>query len=140
MFYCNSDPEVCAEADMIYELTQDMNDINPIRNFYAKDSDAYNAAYQKYFAALPARLTACAKLLGDKPFFGGDAPHFGDLALFSICFNTSVVNAESLTAFPTIVAWMKRCEALPGVAKYLASRPRAPDVGVPGSFINPTSK
>lgn len=137
---CNtySDPEACAEADMIYELTQDMNDINPLVTYFVKDSEPYTAAHQKYFSALPARLTACAKMLGDKQFFGGSAPHYGDLALFHICDATTIVKSDALEAFPTLVAWKNRSASLPGVAEYLAKRPRAPDVGMPGSVLNPS--
>lgn len=125
-----------AEADMIYELTQDMNLINPILNFYQKDSEIYHEKYREYFAALPNRLKACAKLLQDKSFFGGESPHFGDLALFHICQSTLHVQPDCLEAFPTIRKWVDRCSELEGVKEYLASRPTSPNVGVPGSFIN----
>ena len=72
-----SDPALCAESDMVYELAQEMNLISPIVNFFDKDSEDFKLKSETYFASLPAWLEAAQKLLGSKDFFGGSSPQYG---------------------------------------------------------------
>lgn len=129
------DPERAAVADMVLELAMEMNPINPILNWFAVDSEAYAAAYNAYFTALPARLLALQRILGESAFFGGDKVSHGDFLLFHILNNTILVSPGSLTCFGTLVGWMERMNAIPQLKEYLERRPGPPLVGKEGSLM-----
>jgi glutathione S-transferase len=132
-----ADPEECAVADMLVELAQDMNGVNPVLNFFDPASDMFKAAKAAYFAALPARMEEVSKILGSKDFFGGKKPHYGDFTLFHVLFNTLTVDPSALEKFPTISAWCSKMRELPGLKEYLATRagPKTPGYGKPGTLI-----
>lgn len=131
------DIDLAAEADMILELTQEMNLINPIQCYFTIGSDVYKEKYATYFAAFPAQITAAQKILGDRKFYGGEAPHYGDFALFHICNCTVLVAPDSLDAYPAINAWYKVMLELPAVAAYIAKRPDASTegFGIPNTHV-----
>jgi glutathione S-transferase len=129
-----ADPEVAAKADMIQELTMEMNPINPILNWFPKDSDSYISMYQTYFAAFDERMTSVQSILGSEKFFGGnEVPSHGDFCLFHVLDNTLTVKKEALDAFPTMQTWMSNMSSIPQLQKYLSERPG--DVGREGSFL-----
>ena len=136
-----SDPAAAAEADMIYELAQeqDVHVINPLVNgMWAKDSEDFKKNYAKHFDSLPGWLDHAQKLLGNKDFFGGTSPLFGDFGLYVNLDNSTFVKPDCLDAHPKIKAWMDRMTVLPGVQKYLKERlgPKTPGwVGMPGALI-----
>jgi hypothetical protein len=66
-----ADIDSAAQADMILELTQDMNMINPIACFFAADSEVYKEKHCLYFGALLDHLIAAQKILGGMKYFGG---------------------------------------------------------------------
>jgi hypothetical protein len=66
-----ADVDDAAQADMILELTQDMNLINPLACFFAADSETYKEKHSLYFGALPDHLIAAQKILGGMKYFGG---------------------------------------------------------------------
>jgi len=151
-----SNPEECAEADMLLELAQDMNVINPLLNYYPVVSEDFKRKYgsllyfshhvvhfgycwkrniAEYFSKLPTLLKAMEKILGGKKFFGGESPYYADFSIFNILYNTIELEPKSLDDAPTMIAWMESMKSLPTLKKYLAERPNAPDVGIPGSYI-----
>ncbi len=132
-----TDIEAAAEADMLYELTMDMNLINPIVNWFPMDSEIWKKSHQSYFTSFPHWMQGAVLLLGDKSFFGGNEPHFADFAFFHICDQSLLVNTHALEAFPTVLSWYQRIKALPTIASYLHTRPNANTVGWgrSGSFI-----
>eukprot|EP00607_Mallomonas_marina_P008251 CAMPEP_0182417306 /NCGR_PEP_ID=MMETSP1167-20130531/1738_1 /TAXON_ID=2988 /ORGANISM="Mallomonas Sp, Strain CCMP3275" /LENGTH=221 /DNA_ID=CAMNT_0024590747 /DNA_START=71 /DNA_END=736 /DNA_ORIENTATION=- len=123
------DLEEIAKAEMLFELHKNMSAIDPILNFYEYKSEAWQGAYDKYFNELPSNLAVAQKMLGDRQFFGGDKPHFGEIAMFHTLFNTVDVCPTSLDAFPLLKAWFDRLKAVPAMAKYLEERP---NVNTPG--------
>lgn len=131
------EPEAAAEADMLLELSQDMNAINPILNWHVAGGEEWTASHDRYFKLLPQWMTAAQKILGEKEYFGGETPHFGDFGLFHIVNNTLTVSPQSLDSFPAILAWSGRMLALESVQKYFSERPHGgtPNWGRPGSFI-----
>jgi glutathione S-transferase len=131
------DIDLAAEADMILELTQEMNLINPIQCYFTIGSDVYKEKYATYFAAFPAQISAAQNILGDRKFYGGEAPHYGDFALFHICNCTVLVAPDSLDAYPAINAWYKVMLELPAVAAYIAKRPDASTegFGIPNTHV-----
>ena len=131
------DLEDIAKAEMLYELTQDMGAINPILNYFEYKSDAWQGAYDSYFSNFPMWVGVAEKLLGDKRYFGGNKPHFGDIAFLHICLNTLEVSPEALEQYPTIFAWVSRMKLIPSIAEYLEGRPgpSTPGWGKPDSFI-----
>ena len=133
-----SDCQLAAEADMVFELSKDMNDINPILNWFEKDSNDFHTKYASYFAAFPGRMQAALDILKDKKFFGGDSPHFGDFGLFHVVDLSITVQPSCLDDFPIIKSWYDRVLKIPRVSKYLQERPKAGtgSVGKAGSLIH----
>jgi glutathione S-transferase len=132
-----ADPEVAAKADMIQELTMEMNPINPILNWFPKDSESYNSTYSSYFAAFDERMASVQTVLGGERFFGGnDVPSHGDFCLFHILDCTLTVKQDALDAFPALQAWMKSMKSIPQLQKYLIERPVPPEVGKEDSFLH----
>ena len=131
------DEVAAAQADMIFELSQEMNLINPVMNYYKEDTPEWKEKHDSYFRSLPGWISSAQKILGEKDFFGGSEPHYGDFGLFHICEATITVQPGSLDPYPTILAWIKRMNALPGVERYKAKRPgpSTPGWGLPGTFI-----
>eukprot|EP01035_Chromulina_nebulosa_P035964 gene35964-48375_t len=118
-----SDPLEAAEADMVFELAQELNDINPILNAFPYDSETYRTKYDNYFKILPAKLAAVIKILGNKKFFGGEGPHHGDFALFHILDNVQTVVPGYLNEYPSLLIWDSEIRSLPAIKTYLDSRP-----------------
>lgn len=131
-----ADPVEAARADMIFELAQEMNVINPILNFWPMNSELWQKNHDAYFNNLPQYMTSICKFLGNKPFFGGDNLVFSDFSMFAIVDATLTVRPDSLNDFLPILQWYQRMKAVPSVRRYL--RERAPDneVGMCGSFIS----
>jgi glutathione S-transferase len=131
------DPVAAAEADMVFELAQEMAIINPVANYYQIDSADWKQNYDNFFARFPRRMIAAQKILGDKDFFGGVDPNYSDFGLFHICDITRIVQPKALDTFPQIIAWCERMNAIPGVRAYIASRPgpSTPGWGIPGTTI-----
>ena len=131
------DPLAAAQTDMIFELSQEMNLINPLYNFYQVDSPEWKEKHDSYFASVPAWITSAQKILGDKEYFAGTKPSYGDFGLFHICETIIAVQPESLDPYPSIKAWIARMNSLPAVQSYKAKRPgpSTPGFGIPGTFI-----
>ena len=127
--------EQAAIGDMVVELCQEMNPINPIVNWFELGSDAYNASYSTYFGTLDARLESLQRILGTGQFFGGESVSHGDFALFHIFDNTLLVKPDSLADFPQLKEWLDRMNAIPQLKQYLQQRPQPPLVGKESSFI-----
>lgn len=132
-----ADIDECAVADMILELTQEMNLINPIQCYFTIGSEIYKEKYATYFGAFPSQISAAQKILGDRKFYGGSVPNFGDFALFHICEATILVAPDSLEPYPVINAWFKSVLALPAVAEYIAKRPTGSTegFGIPNTHV-----
>ncbi|GAX78361.1 hypothetical protein CEUSTIGMA_g5803.t1 [Chlamydomonas eustigma] len=133
-----SSPEGLAEAEMIQEITQEMNDINPIVCYFDYQSDVYKSKHDAYFNALPKWLSVAQRVLGDHPFFGrGTGPSFADFALFHIVDMTLLVQPKALDEYSKLMAWFKSIQALPAVKAYLEKRPAkgVAGSGKPGSLM-----
>lgn len=133
------DIDLAAEADMILELTQEMNLINPIQCYFTIGSDVYKEKYATYFTAFPSQISAAQKILGDRKFYGGEEPHYGDFALFHICDATVFVAPDSLEPYSAIKAWFTTMSELPAVAAYLKKRPdgMTEGFGIPNTHVKP---
>lgn len=135
---CPATPEGCAEADMMVELANEMNAINPIVNWFEFGSEDFQKACDNYFAALPSRLASAQRILGSQKFYGGgDGPCFGDFALFHILDNTLLVRPDALETFPGLYSWFQTIQSLTSIKSYMANRPgkHTPGWGKPGSYI-----
>jgi len=133
-----SDIESAAEAEMVYELSQDMTDINLVLNWFEKDSANFNDKHASYFAAFPGRMSAAQDILNDKKFFGGDSPHFGDFGLFHAVDVSLTVHPSCLDNFPAMKSWYDRIVQIPRISTYLQQRSQAGTgrVGKAGSLIH----
>jgi glutathione S-transferase len=132
-----SDFRKAAEADMIYELANDMNLINPVLNWFPAGSDQWQRAHDSFFGSFPHWMEAASNILGENIFFGGDAPHYGDFNFFHICDASITVKPDALELYPRIALWMARIRSIESVAHYLKSRPNCdtPNWGKEGSFF-----
>jgi glutathione S-transferase len=128
-----ADEELLLDADMIVELANEMNAINPMLVFYQKDSEKFNEQKGQFGTQLPAWLASATRVLAAKDYFGGSSPSYGDFALLPIIDNTLKIFPDALEASPALQAWYERVIALPTVNAYLSARE---PLGVPGSFIS----
>lgn len=129
------DPERAAKADMIHELTMEMNPINPVLNWFPADSDTYNSMHTAYFAAFPSRMEAVQSILDDEKFFGGQQPCHADFVFFHVIDVTLTVKPDALADYPKLSSWFANMLAIPQLQQYLANRPGPPDVGREGSLL-----
>uniref|UniRef100_A0A7S2LXF7 Glutathione transferase n=1 Tax=Zooxanthella nutricula TaxID=1333877 RepID=A0A7S2LXF7_9DINO len=113
--------------------------INPMLNRLPKEEA--EALIPAYVAALPGTLKYLAGELGGRRFFGGDAPHYADFQVWHYVDNMRTLDGgATLEALgepgEVLQAWYDAVAALPGVAEYLASRPRlgTGQVGLEGSI------
>ena len=132
-----ADIDTAAEADMILELTQEMNLINLIQCYYTIGSDAYKENSATFFTAFPKQLAAAQRILRDRKFYGGDEPHYGDFALFHICNSVEFVAPGYLEPYPAIKTWYNTMLEIPSIAAYLAKRPTGSTegFGVPNTHL-----
>lgn len=82
------------------------------------------------FSGVAEKLRAYEAELGDRQFFGGSAPHFGELALLCTFDSLRIVDPSAASKYAGLQKWSERVAALPAVKRYLNSRPQA---GQPGS-------
>lgn len=127
------------QADMIYELAQELNLINPILNRYSVGSEEFESNHSKYFGMFGRYMTDAERILGDNKFFGGDKPHFGDVSLFHYVDNTITVKADALQPFNRITVWYNSMANLPPMQKFLSDRSKSSDIGMPQSFLRSIS-
>ena len=125
------------KADMLLELSQDMYTINRVLCLYEKDSELWQAKRDQYFSSFPLWLSGTQELLGERTYFGGHFPHFGDFSFLHVCNCSLHVKHSCLDEYPLTRDWYNRMISLPAVASYFASRPgpTTPDWGRPKSFI-----
>lgn len=126
-----------AEADMIYELAQELMVVDPIVNVFDCTSDMFREKKDVFLSDFQHNITACERILADKEYFGGANPHYGDFNLFHVCDLALMLDDTCLQNVPHISRWMTRIKDLPPIIQYLESRPQAPLVGKLGSKINP---
>lgn len=126
-----------AEADMIVELAQEMNLINPILNWFEYGSESWQQAYNSYFSSFQEKVDAAVKILGEYDYFGRSSPHYGDFTLFHIFDNTLTVKPDALENHPKFLAWVQRMRSLDKISNYLSSRPNqnTPNWGKNGSLM-----
>eukprot|EP00927_Polykrikos_kofoidii_P071009 TRINITY_DN67351_c0_g1_i1.p1 TRINITY_DN67351_c0_g1~~TRINITY_DN67351_c0_g1_i1.p1 ORF type:complete len:269 (-),score=44.63 TRINITY_DN67351_c0_g1_i1:119-925(-) len=74
-----------------------------------------------YDEVLPAFQAWQARLRGE--FYGGDAPHYGDFALYHAFDSLRHLEPEVAATLDGLVAWAARLETLPAMKAYLAERP-----------------
>jgi len=85
-------------------------------------------------------LASLTAKLGDKPFFGGDAPGYGEAFIWHNIDNILVLKkAKGLEIeMEKLTAYHARFAELPGIKDYLATRSKT--WGVPGSILHDATK
>ena len=78
---------------------------------------------EAFFTLFALRCGQLEKVLGSRPFFGGDSALFADYTFFNHYDLATDVRPEAGTA--TLNAWAQRVRAIPAVAAELAARPAA---------------
>ena len=120
-----------AKADSVFEAAQEIAGINPIVNVFR--GETFETKKAEFFATFPRKLENLATELASTPdgaFFGGAAPHYGDLAVYHQLDLARLVVPDCLDACENISPFMAAVEALPGVADFLQGRPDCIDIGV----------
>ena len=116
-----ADPTDAARQDMIFEGCQELCggtfNINPICNVFDMASPDFASAKEKFMGNWPAASANLAALLGNCPFFGGDAPLYADFQAFHILDNTLQLDPSALGVQPTLAAFYERMKALPKMAQ-----------------------
>ena len=130
------DEESLALADSVFELTQEMNMINPLFNFFPFESEKWKMEKEVYFNALPMRMKFVQNILTNQTYIGGSSPCFADFALFHILDLTVRMEPDSLDKFDLVLTWRIAVQSLPNIQSYLDSRPNCnnPNWGMKGSF------
>jgi len=111
---------------------------NPIVNIFAMDDEQTQVKIQAWTEqALPVWKEIEERLVSSGgPFLAGTEPGVGDLGLLH-CFDVAqIANPEIFADFgEEFTTWVESTKTLPGVADYMASRPRLGQqvVGKPGS-------
>lgn len=129
------DPVRCAKADMIFEFAQELAQVSRLLNTWSPDSNEWQENHAMWFKKLPRHLLTADKLLGDGPFYGGTAPHYGDFALFHILDLLVTLEPKALDAHPRLVKYMAAVAELPAIDKYLQTRLQPHQLGMPGSLF-----
>lgn len=120
---------------MIHEMAQDMNAINAILNFWPRHSDAYDQNKEAYFRNLARYAGYAESLLGDKYYFGGSQPHFGDFSLFHVFDASLTVDPTCLDNFGKLQRWVHAMQNIPRLKQYLQQRQHVGNLGMCGSLI-----
>jgi glutathione S-transferase len=124
-----------ARADMIHEMAQDMNAINAILNFWPRHGEAFEQNKESYFRNLNRYAMYAERLLGEKYYFGGSQPHYGDFSLFHIFDISLAVDSSCLNAFGKLQRWVSAMQNIPRVKQYLQQRELIGNLGMCGSLI-----
>jgi glutathione S-transferase len=78
---------------------------------------------EAHFTLFGTRMAQLAPLLGNSPFFGGDAPRWADFTTFHFWDLTVALRPSAGDAAPAVMtAWAARMHALPAVAAHIAAR------------------
>ena len=130
-----SDLVEAAKADALFALSQDLNLVNPLVNFFHCESDDWKLKCDQFFQALPVNLATLEKEIGEGKYFGGTKPSYADFALLHIMDMTLTLKADALQNNPRLQEWIEAMKELPALRQYMTSRPQPPHVGSPQSFI-----
>jgi len=130
-----ADPLEAARSDMVHELANDMNAINAILNFWPLCQGDFDRNRTMYFKNFVRYATFAEKLLGNKYYFGGSQPHFGDFSLFHIMNLSLTVEPECLNAYPKLAKWVDAMQNIPRLKEYLKEREKVANLGMMGSLI-----
>merc|ERR1719273_1767270 len=135
-----SDPIEAALSDSIFEMAQDLTtQINRIANLYSDEK--FIDERTKYFnPSLTDKLKNITRVLGVKPFFGGNSPLYGDFLMLHVLEMIIFVKRSEKDNFalqPSLMQWMKRMKELPGICDYLQTRPKSGSgkIGKVGSLM-----
>jgi glutathione S-transferase len=108
-----------AVQESVQVAANDLEAVEPIFNGFTTEADKIDAYYEEF--AL--RCGQLEKLLGLKPFYGGDSVGFADFTFFHFYDLAQAVRPAAGT--PALNAWAARVRALPAVAAEIAARPPA---------------
>eukprot|EP00286_Rhodomonas_abbreviata_P009552 CAMPEP_0181333668 /NCGR_PEP_ID=MMETSP1101-20121128/25805_1 /TAXON_ID=46948 /ORGANISM="Rhodomonas abbreviata, Strain Caron Lab Isolate" /LENGTH=230 /DNA_ID=CAMNT_0023443505 /DNA_START=38 /DNA_END=727 /DNA_ORIENTATION=- len=140
-----ADEKLAAAATLMYTTinTPPVGMVNPLNNWFSAEESAAKLpeALPPIFAKL-AGLTDALK--DDKPFFGGDKPHWAEFGLFHILNNLKNLKGgnDGLRQLgEKWVRWYANFGELPGVKEYVANRPRSGtgETGKEGSLMATTN-
>eukprot|EP00966_Prymnesium_polylepis_P019234 443564-Prymnesium_polylepis.2 len=130
------DPLARARCEMICEAgaeltVKDSNrNVNALVNVYKGDEfDEMKATFMAWAPGFLPHLARQIPRNGDGPFFFGDKPLFCDFVVYAALDNTRLVEPALVEEHASLRDFMRAFEALPGVAEYLAARPKLVGIG-----------
>ena len=133
------DCELAAEVDAVFETTQEMfSPLNPTVNFSIGTD--FQQKRTTILESLPARLLTFERVLNkssEGKFFFGNEPFYCDFAAYHHISLALFLDENLLKNYPKISEMMDAIESLPGIIKYLKTRPKLIGVGTcPQLVIN----
>lgn len=132
-----SDAVTAAQCDALFEFSQDMASINPILNMFR--GEVFAAKKADFFSKFPDRLTCLALQLDAQPgaFFFGEQPYYCDFGIYHVLCTARLIEPTALEGQESITKFMTAVEDLEGVKEFLATRPRAVDIGTDPKLVPP---
>lgn len=129
-----------ADAGSKLPYLENYNIVNPILNWFSVEES--EVQIPTFLTAVPEAMRYLVGELGSGPFFGGEAPDYGDFVVFHYVDNLVTLDGGATLqglgdAGVGFRAWFDRMRSLPAVAAYLAERPQpgVAAVGRPGSIM-----
>ena len=104
---------------MVQAAANDLEEVEPIFNGFTKEAEKIDA----YFELFALRCGQLERVLGSRPFYGGDAVCFAEFTFFH--FYDLAQGVRPAAGTPALNAWAARVRALPAVAAEIAERPPA---------------
>lgn len=114
---CGNTVEERARVDMAAEVVMDMRNA-AVGLFYGPD---YEASLAPYLEKLQTTLGALSTFLGARTWLAGPCLSFPDFHFYEMLEQHLLLQPDCLQAFPTLVSFHARFEALPQIASYMQS-------------------
>jgi len=114
--------ETEAERVRVEMLEQQLKDDDKsFENVNYCDSQDYPTMKADYLKKMPDTLNAYSKFLGDRQFFAGAKLTYVDFIAYELLDKLALFEKSIMSKYSNLVAFNARIEALPTVAKYMAS-------------------
>jgi len=115
--------ETEAERVRVDMLEQQLNDDNKsfVMMNYGFGGQDFATMKADYLKKMPDTLNALSKFLGDRQFFAGAKLTYVDFMAYEFIDKLTLFEKSIVSKYSNLVAFQARIEALPTVAKYIAS-------------------
>ena len=131
-----SDPVKAAQASAILQSAQELfSPLNPAINFAVGED--FIAKKEAMRAGLFSRFSDLARCLegSGRKFFTDDTPRAAEFATYHHLDLSKFLDPSLMQEFPRLMDFINDMESFPGMAAYLANRPKLIDVGVAPKLV-----